>query len=352
MGQRVLITGIAGHLAGRLARRLEADPEVEYLVGVDLREPRADLERLEFVRADIRNPLVVKVLQTTEVDTVVHLNLLATPGGVGGRSQMKEINVIGTMQLLAACQRAEAVRKLVMKSTTAVYGAGARDPAVFTEDMAARSEPPRGYAKDSVEAEGYARSLARRRPEVAVTLLRFANFIGPEIESALTRYFSLPVVPTALGFDPRFQLLHEDDAEEVLVRAVREDHPGVYNVAADGVLLLSQALRILGRPAVPVALPLAGAVGSMLRRFRLVDFSTDQLRMLVYGRVADTAHLKERFGLTPGRTTREALLDFAEGRRLRPVVPPEQVADWERELHAFLRRTRQERFRRERTRRG
>ncbi|HEX9824592.1 MAG TPA: NAD-dependent epimerase/dehydratase family protein [Actinomycetota bacterium] len=344
MGRRVLITGIAGHLAGMLARRLERDPDVEYVVGVDVDEPRLDLERLEFVRADIRNPLVVKVLQTTEVDTVVHLNLLATPAGVGGRSQMKEINVIGTMQLLAACQRAEVVRKLVMKSTTAVYGAGAKDPAVFTEQMSARSEPPSGYAKDSLEAEGYARGFARRRPDAALTILRFANFIGPNIHSSLTRYFSLPVVPTPLGFDPRLQLLHEDDAVEALYRAVREDHPGTYNVAADGVLYLSQALRVLGRPSIPILLPLALPVGSALRRFGLVDFSTDQLRLLVYGRVADNGLLEERFGFRPERTTREALEDFAASLKVRGRITPDRVAEWERDLYAFLRRKGQERF--------
>jgi UDP-glucose 4-epimerase len=347
MGQRVLITGIAGHLAGHLARRLDADPDIEYLVGVDLHDPGLDLSGLEFVRADIRNPLIVKVLQTTEVDTVIHLNLLATPVGVGGRPQMKEINVIGTMQLFAACQRAERLRKVVMKSTTAVYGAGSRDPAVFTEDMSARSEPPRGYAKDSVEAEGYGRSFGRRRPDAAVTILRFANLMGPDIHAALTRYFSLPVVPTALGYDPRIQLLHEEDAVEVLYRAVREAHPGTYNVAADGVLPLSQALRLLGRPSVPLALPLAGAVGALLRRVGLVDFSGDQLRMLVYGRVADNARLKRGFGFTPSRTTREALLDFAAGHRVRQLVSPAQIASFEREVFAFLRRKGRERFERQ-----
>src|ERR687895_2948836 len=147
MGQRVLITGISGHLAGRLARRLEGDADVDYVVGVDLEQPGVDLERTEYVRADIRNPLVVKVLQTTEVDTVVHLSLLATPMGAGGRPAMKELNVIGTMQLFAACQKTPSVRKVVMKSTTAVYGASPRDPAVFTEGMGPRDVPRTGYPK-------------------------------------------------------------------------------------------------------------------------------------------------------------------------------------------------------------
>ncbi len=350
MGQRVLITGISGHIAGRLARRLEQDPEVEYVVGVGLDEPTVDLERTEYVRADIRNPLTVKVLQTTDVDTVVHLHVLATPTGVGGRSQMKEINVIGTMQLLGACQRAEKVRKVVMKSTTAIYGSNPRDPALFTEDMAARSEPRHGYAKDAVEIERYARAFARRRPDVSLTTLRFANFIGPEIETPFTRYFSFPVVPTAMGYDPRLQFVHENDAVEALYRAVREEHPGVYNVAGHGVVLLSQALRLIGKPSIPIVVPFVQPIASLLRQFGVVDFATDQLRFLLFGRVADTTRLKTLFEYTPRFSTKEALLDFARGSDIKRLVSEERLSDWERDVYAFLRRKNQERF--EDTRRG
>jgi UDP-glucose 4-epimerase len=349
MGQRVLITGISGHLAGKLARRLEEDPGVDYVVGIGLEEPSADLERTEYVRADIRNPLVVKVLQTTEVDTVVHLNILATPQGAGGRMQMKELNVIGTMQLLGACQRAETVTKLVMKSSTAVYGADPKDPALFTEDMTARSEPRGGYTKDAVETERYARAFARRRADVELTLLRFANFMGPEIDTPFTRYFSFPVVPTAMGYDPRLQFVHEDDAIEVLYRSVREQHPGIFNVAGHGVVLLSQGLRLLGKPSVPVILPLVAPIADVVRRLRIVDFATDQLRYLLYGRVADTTRLKEEFGYTPEYSTRDALLDFARERRIRQLVSADQLSDWERDVYAFLRRKNQERFERVRS---
>ncbi|HEX2032387.1 MAG TPA: NAD-dependent epimerase/dehydratase family protein [Actinomycetota bacterium] len=348
MGQRVLITGIAGHLAGRLAQRLESDPDVDYVVGLDLHEPTLDLERTEYVRADIRNPLVLKVLQTTEVDTLVHLSILSTPGNVGGRSGMKELNIIGTMQLLGACQRAERIAKVVVKSTTAVYGAGPKDPAVFTEEMSARSDAQHGYMKDAVEIERYVRGFARRRRDVAVTTLRFANFMGPDIATPLTRYLSLPVVPTALGYDPRLQFVHEDDAVEVFYRSVREDHPGVYNVAGDGVVLLSQALRLIGKPSVPVVLPLVQPVASVLRRVGAVDFATDQLRFLLFGRVADNARLKRDFGYQPRFDARGALLEFARGRRLRRLVSAEQISDWEKDVYAFLRRKGQERF--ERTR--
>jgi UDP-glucose 4-epimerase len=340
VGQRILITGVSRYLGEKLAQRLERDPDVEAIVGLGLQGPEVDLERTEYVRADIRNPLIVKSIESAEVDTVVHLNVIATPTRVGGRSAMKEINVIGTLQLLAACQRARTVKRLVMKSTTAIYGAGPADPAIFTEDMCLSSAPASGYARDAVEVEQYARDFGRRRPDVQLSILRFANFMGSEIETSLTRYFSLPVIPTALGLDPRIQLIHEEDAVEVLYRSTRHEHPGIFNVAADGVVLLSQAIRICGKIAAPVPLPLASTVAGALRRFKLVDFPSDQVQFLAFGRVADPTRLKEVFGYTPKRTTRQALEDFVTGHRFRRFVTPERARHWEGEVYDFLRRSR------------
>lgn len=343
MGQRVLISGVARHLGYRLAQRLESDDDVDYIAGVDMEEPDVDLERTEFIRADIRNPLILKVLESTEADTLVHLNVIATPTRVGGRSAMKEINVIGTLQLLAAAQKAETIRKVVMKSTTAVYGASPRDPAIFREDMGLEAHLATGYARDAEDVEQATRDFGRRRRDVTLTVLRFANFMGSQIETPLTRYFSLPVVPTALGFDPRIQFIHEDDAVEVLYRATREDHPGIFNVAADGVLSLSQAIRICGKPSAAVPMPLAAPLAGILQRFGLVDFPRDQLRFLVYGRVADNARLKTRFGYRPAFTTRAALEEFVGGQRSPRLVTPDRAERWEEDLYEWLRRRGRER---------
>ena len=337
MGRNVMITGISRHLAAKLAGRLERDPGVDMVIGVDVEEPEVDLDRTEFVRADIRNPLIVEVMRTARVDTLVHLNVIATPTRVGGRGAMKEINVIGSLQLLAACQRAPKLRKVVMKSTTAVYGAGSRDPALFTEDLGHRSAPVTGYARDAVEVEQAARDFGRRRRDVRLTLLRFANFMGSEIETPLTRYFALPVVPIAMGYDPRIQFVHEDDAVEVLHRAVRDDRPGIFNVAGDGVLTLSQAIRICGKLPLPVPLPFGVPLAAAMRRLGLVDFPSDQLQFLVFGRVADNTRLKRDFGFTPARTTREALDEYVAGRRFRRFVTPELAERWERDVYELLR---------------
>ncbi|MGH3508011.1 MAG: NAD-dependent epimerase/dehydratase family protein [Nocardioidaceae bacterium] len=321
MGRVVLVTGVCRDLGGRFARRIAEDPAVDRVVGVDVVPPRQDLGDVRFVRADIRNPVIAKVIAGEGVDTVVHLGVIATSRSAGGRTSMKEINVIGTMQLLAACQKADTVEHLVVKSSSKVYGSSPRDPAMFREDMAPRRMPRSGFAKDSVEVESYVRGFARRRPDVRVTMLRFANLIGPLIDTSLTRYFSLPIIPTVLGFDPRLQFCHEDDALRALREATLGDVPGTFNVAGDGVLMLSQAVRRLGRPSIAMPPVLMGGIGSLFRQARYADLSSEQTSFLTYGRGLDTTRMRAELGFEPEYTTSEAFADFTRRKGPGPLSP-------------------------------
>jgi UDP-glucose 4-epimerase len=340
----VLVTGVSRALGSRVAARLASDESVERVIGVDTVAPKGEmlgvLGRTEFVRADIRNPLIAKVIATAGVDTVVHMNVLATPFGAGGRSSMKEMNVIGTMQLLAACQKAPSMQRLVLRSTTTVYGSSPRDPALFTEDTEPKALPRSGYGKDAVEIEGYVRGFARRRPDVSVAVLRFANFLGPLWDTPLTRYLTLPVVPTVLGYDPRLQFVHVDDGLEVLHRATVESHEGVFNVAGPGTLLLSQAVRRAGRVALPLPEGATATIGSFVRRSGLVDFSPEQARFLAHGRVVDISRLRDVIGYEPKFTTPAAFDDFVRSRDLASVLSPENVATAERTVLGWIARAR------------
>lgn len=336
MGQVVLVTGVAGDLGRRTAAQLSRAPGVDRVVAVDVLPPRGDLADAHFVRADIRNPVIAKVIVRERVDTVVHASVAATAAAAGGRSSTKELNVIGTMQLLAACQQAPEVRKLVVKSSASFYGASHRDPAMFTEDMTAKRLPGSGFAKDVTEVESYVRGFGRRRPDVAVTTLRTANLMGPTITAAMTGYFRLPVLPTVLGFNPRMQFLHEQDVLDVLQHAATSEVAGTYNVAGDGMLTLSQVARRLGRPTLPMPAALVPGFGSALRQTKVADFSPDAVAFLTYGRGLDTGRMRSMLGFEPSWTTEQALADFASG--IAPgVLAPERVRAAETALAGAIR---------------
>ena len=342
-GRRVLITGVSRFLGLRLAKRLEQDDDVELVVGVDLEEPPVPIKKLDFVRVDIRNPLIARVLETTKVDTIVHTNIGSSPRRLGGRSQMKENNVIGTMQLFAAAQRADRIERVVMKSSTAIYGSNPGEPSLLPEDHAARQVDLSGYGKDCAEAEQYARDYGRRRPDVDLVILRTQNVVGPTVSTSMTDYLSLPVMPTALGFDPRLQFLHEQDAVEALYRALKSDATGIYNIAADGVVYLSQAIRILGRLEVPILLPAAQTAAGLLRRFGVIDFPTDQLKLMLFGRVIDTRRAKGTMGFAPAYSTVDTLHDFRDRRDGEVLTEPNERPTWERELFEYLRQRNEQR---------
>jgi len=310
-GRVVLVTGVSRGLGRRFARAAAEHPNVDRVIGVDVVPPRGDVGRMSFVRADIRNPVIAKVIAKEDVDTVVHMSIIATPGPAGGRSTMKELNVIGTMQLLAACQAASGLAHLIVKSTTTVYGASHRDPAMFTETMEPRRTPSGGYAKDVAEIEAYVRGFARRRPDVNVTTLRCANVLGPRVESPLAEHLQLSPIPVVAGFDPRMQFLHERDLFAAIGHAIRAEQPGTYNIAGDGILTLSQVVRRLGRPTLPLPPFALGPLGSLLRSAGLAEPSPELRRFLTYGRGVDTSRMREVLGFSPTYSTPETLDEFA-----------------------------------------
>jgi UDP-glucose 4-epimerase len=269
------------------------------------------------------------VIRNGEVDTVVHAAAASYAPRGGGGAALKEINVMGAMQLFAACQKAESVRRVVLKSTSEVYGSSSRDPVLFTEAGTARRPPGDGFARDSLDIEGYARGLARRRPDVAVTILRLANMIGPAMDTALSRYLAGPVVPSVLGHDARLQLLHEQDALGALERATVAGRAGTFNVGASGIIMMSQAIRRSGRIPFPVPRSALSAVDSLMRATRYTELDREQLNYLSYGRVMDTARMRKDLGYSPKWTTADAFDDYVRGRSLTPIIDPRWVRSME-----------------------
>ncbi|MGE0217420.1 SDR family oxidoreductase [Mycolicibacterium sp.] len=324
----VLVTGACRFLGGYLTARLAQNPLINHIIAVDAIAPSKDLlrrmGRAEFVRADIRNPFIAKVIRNGDVDTVVHAAAASYAPRSGGRATLKELNVMGAIQLFAACQKAPSVRRVILKSTSEVYGSSSRDPVLFSE-TSSRRRPPGGFARDSIDIEGYARGLGRRRPDIAVTILRLANMIGPAMDTALSRYLAGPVVPTVIGRDSRLQLLHEQDALGALERATVAGKAGTFNVGASGIIMMSQAIRRAGRLALPVPRSALVAVDSLWRATRSTELDREQLDYLSYGRVMDTTRMRTELGYQPKWTTLEAFDDYVRGCGLTPIIDPRWI---------------------------
>ena len=322
-GRRILITGISSYLGTELARRLEQDPEVEYVAGLDTRPPRLQLEKTDFIDADIRSPTLLKLLPQTNVDTVVHNQIIRQPGPRLSSRAMHDINVIGSLQLLAACEKTPTVRAIVIRGSAGIYGAEPAAPQFFTEEMSRLYPLRTRFQRDVGEIENYFETYSRRHPHVTCTMLRYQSTIGPSVDTQITRYLALPVVPTYLGFDPRLQFIHERDALDAFVAAVRRPVRGAVNVAAQGTIGLTRMIRQAGKLSVPIATPLFAPTVDAARRLGLFRFSPDFRRLLRYGRGIDVSRLIEEIGFRPVYSMEDAVADYVatqQGRRMAPTV--------------------------------
>ncbi|HEX3462358.1 MAG TPA: NAD-dependent epimerase/dehydratase family protein [Acidimicrobiales bacterium] len=337
VGRRVLITGLGTFWGGRVAQALENDPSVELIVGLDTTVPTVKLERTEYVRADQSYSILSRIVRATQVDTILHTFLVVDSTRTSGRA-LHETNVIGTMNLLAAAGAPDSpVRHLFVKSSTLVYGASHRDPTWFREDMARTSSAKTRVERSLLEVESYLKDFAEESPHVTVALLRFANVLGTDIVTPISKALSLPMIPGIFGFDPLLQFVEEDDVVRALEFVMRHDLAGIYNVAGDGRLPWSEVAGMVGKRVLPLAPFSTGMFISPLTRLGLLELPDEVVALLRYGRGVDNGRLK-RAGFEYRYTTAGAVESFRRGHRLRRVVGqarPEYT--YERDVEAFFR---------------
>jgi UDP-glucose 4-epimerase len=317
--RRVLITGLSTYWGGRLAQALEQDPEIETVIGIDRRPPKLALERTEFVQVSDAHSLIRRIVDAAEIDTIVDTRLVVD-SIVTSRSRAHENNVIGTMNVLAAAGGPSSpVRKLVFKSSARYYGAEQDDPAFFTETMRRPHAPGTPIERDICDAEANVSDFRHKNPETTVTVLRFANALGPDLRTSWQTYLSLPAIPTILGFDPRVQFLHEDDMANCLEHAVKYDLDGIFNCAADGVLVLSEVIDLLGKAMAPILPPWGTGLAAQALRRAGVPIQSEMLPQLRFGRALDNRRYKAT-GFRYQHTTRETVLRLREQQRLEPIL--------------------------------
>ena len=334
---RILVTGLGTFWGSHLAQQLEHLPEVEMIVGLDTEEPRLPLERTEFVKADSNYSILDRIVRATQVDTILHTHLIVDSTELPGRA-LHEINVIGTMNLLAAAGTAGSpVRKVIVKSSALTYGANYKDPYFFRESMT-RSGPPRTRVERSLlEAASFVRDFAIDNPHVTVTKLRFTNVLGDDVTTPFSKALRLPVAPEILGFDPRLQFTHETDVTGAMVFATRQNVPGIFNIAGDGAIPWSEVCAIVGRRRIALPPILTQWAAEPLRMTRILDLPPEVLSLLRYGRAVDNSPFK-RTGFRYRYSTAGTVDAFARSLRLEGAVGSNQPSyRYERDVETFFR---------------
>jgi UDP-glucose 4-epimerase len=334
MGKRVLVTGLSTFWGGRVAQALEADPNVDVIVGMDSEEPTVPLERTEYVKADQSYSILARLVKATQVDTIVHTFLVVDSTRASSRA-LHEINVIGTMNLLAAAGAPDSsVRHIVVKSSALIYGTGESDPYWFDESATRRAPLRTKVERSLVEVEGYLADFADENPHVTVTLLRFANVLGDAIRTPLSKLLDGRGVPAIAGFDPLLQFVEESDVVRAITHVMDREVPGIFNVGGDGKIPWSECVSICGGRLLPVLPPIA--TEQILAPFNQVfDLPSEVLQLLKFGRGIDNRRLKQT-GFRYTHTSAGAVDSYARSRRLRRVVKGTDAYHYERDVENFF----------------
>jgi UDP-glucose 4-epimerase len=336
--RRVLVTGADTFWGGRLARALEADAGVEVVVGIGTRPPSVPLERTEYVRvADHSFSTLNRIVGAIGADTIVHTGLVVD-STIRSSSSLHELNVIGTMQLLAAAAApGSTVKSLVVKSSGLVYGASSRDPYSFDEHATRSSPSATPLERSLLDAEALVFDFGRDNPDVTVCVLRFANVLGSDLRAPLSRNLARPLSPALFGYDPMLQFVEQEDVVRALLHALDSRLSGTFNVAGAGRLPLSEVAAICGTRLVPLFPWQTRLLTAPLWRARLFDLPPELVALLRYGRGMDTTAF-EATGFTCRHSSLGAVHAFARDLRLRKAVgSPNAEYRYEEDLERFLR---------------
>jgi UDP-glucose 4-epimerase len=310
------VTGIQGWLGSRLLARLARGAGVR-AIGLDLRRPMRMDEQARFHRVDLTEPTadgaLTRILEKERVEVLVHAAFRSDP--TPDLEHDHELETIGSLHVMHACAAAK-VKRLVVASSTMLYGPHPDNP-----NFLAESHPLRGHARahavrDRIEMESLLAEWAARHPDVEVTVLRTCWIFGPTLWNRVVAYFALPVVAVPLGYDPLMQLVHEEDALRAFEQATLRPHPGIYNVVGSGVLPLSTLLRLAGKRALRLPSTLLYRLAYFPSQGQTGDPPEAFYDYLRYLWVADGRKGWEAFG-EPTYSTKEAWISFVSSRRMR-----------------------------------
>lgn len=298
---KVLVTGGGGFLGSSVVRGLvEAGHEV---VSTDLRPPSVVMDVTSAAQ-------VSSVISAEEPEVVVHLASIVTPGPGSTRELEYAVDVTGTRHVLDACVAA-GVRRVVVSSSGAAYGYHADNPAWITEDQPVRGNEEFAYSHHKRLVE----EMLPSYPSLEQVVLRIGTILGRSVDNQITSLFERKRLLRIRGSESPFVFIWDEDVVAIIQQAVTGSVTGVFNVAGDGALTITEIAALLDKPVLTIPEPVLRGALAVLSRVGLSPYGPEQTRFLQYRPVLSNERLKSVFGYTPSRTSREAFDEWSSSRR-------------------------------------
>jgi UDP-glucose 4-epimerase len=302
-GRRILVSGMGGELGSLVAAKLESEPWVGSLMGIDVDPPRRRLRRAEFHRIEpSHRDRIVDVVTAFNPHVLIHLAVWE-PDARAGTAHAKQFTDAAMTATIGAAAECSALEAIVVRSGIEIYGRARNSLSRPDESVAPAPTSEYGRMVERVEAMG--RSVADRIG-VPVAAIRLAPVIGPHVPSPLGRLLRQSVVPFSALADPPFTVIEVDDAARAIVTAAERQASGPLNIVAPGAVTALQAI-LRGRR---VPLPLIGPDWAIARRLSHLlgaPIPDHVAEVLHRGRLADGARAADVLGFSASTSTPEAI---------------------------------------------
>ena len=304
--KNILLTGAGGYIGSLVINELARNKKnLATIVAYDIKPVAKEkqLNGIHYVQGDIRDGNLGEILKEHDVDTVVHLASIVTPGKKSNREFEYFVDVLGTENLLRACIQ-QHVKKFIITSSGAAYGYHKDNPQWLAETDALRGnfEFPYSWHKRLVEE-----MLAKERvqhPELKQLVLRPGTVLGKNTDNQITDLFKKRFVLGVCGAEIPFVFIWDEDVVEIILKGVHEENEGIYNLAGDGVVTMGEIAKSLGKPYIRVPAWLLKAGLFALHRLGLTQYDSNQINFLRYRPVLSNKKLKEEF-YVPKYSSRE-----------------------------------------------
>ena len=335
-GLTVAVTGPTGSIGKAFIRALESTPGVDRIIGM-ARSP-VDPDSMGWTKTEYRQGDILDRSSVDKAvdgaDVVVHLAFLIW----GSQKETGEVNLEGSRNVFQAAFDAGATR-LVYTSSVAAYGFYDENPDILTEDVPARGTEGHYYSSQKAELERTLETMAAGhdtdvyifRPCIvagptALDLIEKIPYVqlGEKLPNSVKRLVGTipllrPVIP-----DPGvpFQLVHEDDVADALVAAVMgRGEAGIYNLAADKVINVSDLAHALGWYSIALPDLAMDATVKVVSRFPLLPASASWLHAVRVPVIMDSSKAKSKLGWRPRYDSLETLAETVAAAHNEGLVP-------------------------------
>ena len=303
----VAITGINSYFASTVLPKLEADPEITKIIGIDIVPIEISSSKVDFFQADVGSDRIRDILKG--VDIVMHFAFIVDE--IHNKKKTHSINIEGSKNVFSACALNE-VKKIIYTSSIASYGSHPDNPIGISEDFPLRANEDSYYSSDKVAVERFLAAFVQEHPEISVTIFRPPIIVGPSskfgkmLSAAWERNSTLAIK----GSDVPVQFLHESDLGEALYLAVKRDIPGVFNIAPDDSCSTKKMYKIAGIEVIELPVGFLKNLVNVLFALRIATMSQGWISLGEYPVIVSNRKFKQATGWQPRYSTEEAFRDF------------------------------------------